>query len=140
MGDKITIGGFSRLPRELSDRGACEIFCEVDSKTGKVVQAECRLPSPLISRALVEPLVTGVKLTDPKDIARVNHELETRLVHRAKKAVMAAFADLVREYSDLKSGRTREAAPDLASDDLDERARRIAQKMPPGENRYRPMA
>jgi hypothetical protein len=140
MAASIIIGGFSRLPKEISASGTwtCELIAEIDIETSKILRANCSIPSPLISD-LVEPILKDLELDKPAEVERVTEELQSRLVHRAKKAVIAALADAVREYHFYKTGgEKRETASDLASDDLDRRAARIAQRMPPTNEQHPP--
>ncbi|MBI3611277.1 MAG: DUF3870 domain-containing protein [Nitrospirae bacterium] len=95
----LFIGGSARLPKEISAVEVLQVIMEVEAATGKVLDAEFFPCSELVTRMLKQ-LVVGMSL--PDDANEVLNEIELRLFHRSKKAVITAIKDLVREYREYQ--------------------------------------
>lgn len=91
----LIVGGQARLPKELTEAEVFQVIAEVDEGTGKVLAVEIAPGAPLILEMLKQMLV-GVSLKN--DLHELLQEIDLRLFHRAKKAVIVAVKDMAREY------------------------------------------
>jgi len=96
----LIVGGQARLPKEISEAEVFQVIAEVEAATGKVLEVEIAPGSPLILE-LLKHLLVGVSLkNDPHELLQ---EIERRLFHRAKKAVIVATKDMAREYRESQA-------------------------------------
>jgi hypothetical protein len=95
----LIIGGQARLPKELTEAEVLQVISEVEETTAKVLAVEMVPNSPLILEMLKQLLV-GVSLKN--DMHPLLLEIEQRLFHRAKKAVIVAVKDMAREYRESR--------------------------------------
>ncbi|HEY5648340.1 MAG TPA: DUF3870 domain-containing protein [Nitrospiria bacterium] len=108
-GDKrIVVGGQARLPKELFLGEVFQVIAEVEPESGEVVEIDFIPSSPLISRKL-EQWIKGVSLTG--DLGPLLQVIETRFLHKAKKAVMTAVKDLGREFKEAKTRNPVQGGP-----------------------------
>ncbi|MBI3995349.1 MAG: DUF3870 domain-containing protein [Nitrospirae bacterium] len=105
----LIIGGMARLPKEISEAEVFQVIAEVDAENAKVLGVEISPSSPLILEMLKQILV-GVSLRD--DAHALLQEIELRLFHRAKKAVIVAVKDMVREYRESQAPKPPPINPD----------------------------
>ncbi|MBI3810885.1 MAG: DUF3870 domain-containing protein [Nitrospirae bacterium] len=96
----LIVGGQARLPKELTEAEVLQVMAEVEAVTGKVLAVDIAPYAPLILEMLKQMLV-GVSLKD--DIHELLQEIDRRLFHRAKKAVIVAVKDMVREYRESQA-------------------------------------
>ena len=95
----LIFGGQARLPKELSAAEVFQVMAAVELDTGKVVEADFTPCPPLIMRMLKQMMV-GMSLQN--DVSDLLNEIEQRLFHKSKKAVITAIKDLVREYREYQ--------------------------------------
>lgn len=94
--ERCIVIGFSRMPNEISNAGkTCEIVAEIVG--GKIQRVEVPANSELLGEMICD-ILKGVNLTDPAKVAAAIQDIESKLQYRGKKAVLAAFRDVVREY------------------------------------------
>ena len=96
----MLVGGQARLPKELDEAEVLHVIAELDVATGKVLEVEI-IPCPALIASLLRPILIGFSLRD--DLSAVLHEIEQRLFHKCKKAVMVAIRDMVWEYRESQS-------------------------------------
>ncbi len=96
----LIIGGTARLPKEITEAEVFQVIAEVDAATGKVLGIDIAPGSPLILEMLKQMMV-GMSLRE--DVNDLLQEIEQRLFHRAKKAVIVAVKDMVREYRESQA-------------------------------------
>lgn len=96
----LIVGGQARLPKELTEAEVLQVMAEVDAATGKVLAVDIVPYAPLILEMLKQLLV-GVSLRD--DMHSLLQEIEQRLFHRSKKAVIVAVKDMAREYRESQA-------------------------------------
>jgi len=96
------VGGQARLPKELLDGGVLQVIAKVEAATGKVLEVDI-IPCPALIKDLLRPMLVGLSLWD--DLSGVLLEIDRRLFHKSKKAVMVAIKDMVRDYRESKSSR-----------------------------------
>jgi hypothetical protein len=96
----LIVGGQARLPKELTEAEVFQVIAEVEAATGKVLAVEIAPSSPLILEMLRQLLI-GVSLKN--DVHALLQEIEQRLFHRAKKAVIVATKDMAREYRESQA-------------------------------------
>ena len=94
-GRTLVLGGQARLPKELSSGEVFQVVVELDPDTVEVLEVSFAPCLPVIEKMLRQ-LMIGMNLeTGVNDLL---NEIEQRLHHKSKKAVMTAIKDLVREY------------------------------------------
>jgi len=99
-GDRLIVGGMARLPNDLiTTTPVFQAIASVSPDTGIVEEIEFAPSPPLLAEKLREILV-GRSLSD--ESAEILTEIERRFFHRAKKAVIVAVKDLVREYRESR--------------------------------------
>jgi hypothetical protein len=96
----LIVGGQARLPKEITEAEVFQVIAEVEAATGKVLAVEIAPIAPLILEMLKQLLV-GVSLKN--DMHELLQEIELRLFHRAKKAVIVATKDMAREYRESQA-------------------------------------
>jgi hypothetical protein len=96
----LLIGGQARLPKELVEAGVLQVIAEVDVPTGKVLEVEI-IPCPALIAGMLRPMLVGLSLRN--DVSALLNEIEQRLFHKSKKAVMVAIRDVVWEYRESQS-------------------------------------
>jgi Domain of unknown function (DUF3870) len=96
----LIVGGQARLPKEMSDAEVFQVIAEVEAATGKVLEVEM-IPCPALIAGLLRPMLVGLSLRD--DVSAVLHQIEQRLFHKSKKAVMVAIKDMIWEYRESQS-------------------------------------
>jgi hypothetical protein len=96
----LIVGGQARLPKEITEAEVFQVIAEVDEGTGKVLAVEIAPNSPLILEMLKQMLV-GISLRN--GVANLLAEIDQRLFHRAKKAVIVAVKDMAREYRESQA-------------------------------------
>ena len=96
----LIVGGQARLPKELSEAEVLQVIAEVEAATGKVLAMEIVPSAPLILEMLRQ-MIVGVSLKN--DIHGLLQEIEQRLFHRSKKAVIVAVKDMAREYRESQA-------------------------------------
>ena len=95
----LVLGGQARLPKELSAGEVFQVVVELDPATVEVLEVSFAPCLPVIEKMLRQ-LMIGMNLeTDVNDLL---DEIEQRLHHKSKKAVMTAIKDLFREYREYK--------------------------------------
>jgi hypothetical protein len=95
----LIFGGQARLPKELSAAEVLQAVAEVEISSGKVLAVEFNPCPPLIARMLKQMMV-GMSLQN--DVSDLLTEIEQRLFHKNKKAVITAIKDLFREYREYQ--------------------------------------
>ena len=91
-------GGQARLPKELSAVEVFQVIAHVEVSTGKVVEVDF-VPCPPLIIGMLKQMMVGMSLqTDVNDLLV---QIEQRLFHKSKKAVITAIKDLVREYREF---------------------------------------
>ena len=105
----LIVGGQARLPKELTEAEVFQVISEVEAATGKVLEIEISPVSPLILE-LLKHLLVGVSLKN--DVHALLQEIEQRLFHRAKKAVIVATKDMAREYRESQAPKPIPITPD----------------------------
>jgi hypothetical protein len=105
----LIIGGQARLPKEITEAEVFQVIAEVDEATGKVLEVEIAPCAPLILE-LLKHLLVGVSLKN--DVHELLQEIERRLFHRAKKAVIVAVKDMTREYRESQAPKPLPINPD----------------------------
>ena len=105
----LIVGGQARLPKELTEAEVFQVIAEVDEGTGKVLEIEIDPSSPLILEMLKQLLV-GMSLKN--DVHALLQEIDQRLFHRAKKAVIVAVKDMAREYRESQAPKPPPINPD----------------------------
>jgi len=89
------VGGQARLPKELLGGGVLQVIAKVDPAAGKVLEVDI-IPCPVLVENQLRPMLVGVSLRD--DLSDVLLEIDRRLFHKSKKAIMVAIKDMAREY------------------------------------------
>jgi hypothetical protein len=100
----LIIGGQARLPKELSVGEVFQVVVELDPTKVEVLDVSFTPCVPVIEKMLRQ-LMIGMKLET--DLNQVLDEIEQRLHHKSKKAVMTAIKDLVREYREYQFRKTQ---------------------------------
>jgi hypothetical protein len=95
----LIFGGQARLPRELSATEVFQAIAVVETSSAKVLEVEFSPCPPLIARMLKQMMV-GMSLQN--DVSDLLTEIEQRLFHKNKKAVMTAIKDMFREYREYQ--------------------------------------
>jgi hypothetical protein len=96
----LIFGGMARLPKEITEAEVFQVIAEVDEATAKVLKIEIDPGSMLILELLKQTLV-GMSLKN--DVYVLLQEIDQRLFHRAKKAVIVAVKDMAREYRESQA-------------------------------------
>jgi hypothetical protein len=113
MNDKektLIFGGQARLPRELSAVEVFQVVAVVEVDTGKVVETDFTPCPPLIT-SMLKQMTAGMSLqNDTNDLL---NEIEQRLHHKSKKAVITSIKDLFREYREYQYRVSRGAHPSV---------------------------
>ena len=105
----LIVGGQARLPREISEAEVFQVIAEEEAATGKVLEVEIA-PRSLLILELLKQLLVGVSLRN--DVHERLQEIERRLFHRAKKAVIVAVKDMAREYRESQAPKSPPLNPD----------------------------
>jgi len=96
--ETFIFGGQARLPKELSAVEVFQVIAHVEVATGKVVEVDF-MPCPPLIIGMLKQMIVGMSLqTDVNDLLV---QIEQRLYHKSKKAVITAIKDLVREYREF---------------------------------------
>jgi len=95
----LIFGGQARLPKELSAAEVFQVIAEVESTSGKILEVEFS-PCPLLIARMLKQMVIGMSLQN--DVGDLLREIEQRLFHKNKKAVITAIKDLFREYREYQ--------------------------------------
>jgi hypothetical protein len=90
----LIFGGQARLPKELSADEVLQVIAEVEVSSGKVLAVDFN-PCPLLIARMLKQMMVGMTLQN--DVSDLLSEIEQRLFHKNKKAVMTAIKDLLRE-------------------------------------------
>ncbi|MBI3610188.1 MAG: DUF3870 domain-containing protein [Nitrospirae bacterium] len=105
----LIVGGMARLPKEISEAEVFQVIAEVDAATGKVLEVDIAPSSPLILEMLKQILVGNSLLNGVGNLLR---EIDQRLFHRSKKAVIVAVKDMAREYRESQAPKPPPINPD----------------------------
>ena len=104
----LIFGGQARLPKEISANEVFQVIAEVDLQTGKVRDVDFTPCPPSIARMLKRLMV---EMSMPDDVNDLLIEIEHRLFHKCKKAVITAIKDLVREFREYQYRMTKSSYP-----------------------------
>ncbi|HUK57226.1 MAG TPA: DUF3870 domain-containing protein [Nitrospiria bacterium] len=101
-------GGQARLPKELSAVEVFQVVAHIDVPTAKVVEVDF-MPCPPLIVGMLRQMMVGMSLQN--DVNDLLVEIEQRLFHKSKKAVITAIKDLVREYREYQYRATKSVHP-----------------------------
>ena len=96
-GPSLILGGNARLPKDLTSGTVLELAMEVDLPSGNIIEVSFSPCLPVIHEFL-RPLMVGRNIH--KDIDLIINTIDQRLIHRTKKAVMAAIRDAIRQFQE----------------------------------------
>lgn len=94
----FVFGGQARLPKEISAIEVFQVIAHVEVATGKVVEVDF-MPCPTLITGMLRQMMVGMSLQS--DVGDLLVQIEQRLYHKSKKAVITAIKDLVREYREF---------------------------------------
>ena len=98
-GKILIFGGQARLPKELSAAEVFQVVAAVEVDTGKVVEVDFT-PCPLLIMGMLKKMMVGMSVQN--DVNDLIIEIELRLFHKSKKAVITAIKDLFREFREYQ--------------------------------------
>lgn len=104
----LIFGGQARLPKELSAAEVFQVMAAVEVDTGKVVETDFT-PCPPLIMGMLKQMMVGMSLQN--DVNDLLVEIEQRLFHKSKKAVITAIKDLVREYREYQYRASKNSHP-----------------------------
>ncbi|MBI3812785.1 MAG: DUF3870 domain-containing protein [Nitrospirae bacterium] len=104
----LIFGGQARLPKELSADEVFQVMAVVDVETGKVIEADFT-PCPPLIMAMLKQMMVGMSVQN--DVNDLLVEIEQRLFHKSKKAVITAIKDLVRECREYQYRASKNSHP-----------------------------
>lgn len=108
----LIFGGQARLPKELSDNEVFQVMVAVEVDTGKVLEADFT-PCPPLIMGMLKQMIVGMSF--PNDVNELLAEVERRLFHKSKKAVITAIKDLAREFREYQYRMSKSATPSSES-------------------------
>jgi hypothetical protein len=108
----LIFGGQARLPKELSAAEVFQVMAAVEVDTGKVVETDFT-PCPPLIMGMLKQMMVGMSLQN--DVNDLLVEIEQRLFHKCKKAVITAIKDLFREYREYQYRVSKTSHPSLES-------------------------
>lgn len=107
MKDKLNspsfiLGGHSRLPKDLAPGVLLEITMEVNLSTGDITEVSVD-PCLPVTHEFIRRIMVGKNIH--KDVESIINTIHLRLLHRTKKAIMAAIRDAIRQLQEYQSPR-----------------------------------
>jgi hypothetical protein len=107
-GKTLLFGGQARLPKELSAAEVFQVMAAVELDTGKVLETDFT-PCPPLIMGMLKQMMVGMSLQN--DVNDLLNEIEQRLFHKCKKAVITAIKDLFREYKEYQYRASKNSHP-----------------------------